>query len=350
MSKLNNKLTINDIAKSVGVSKTTISRYLNGKYEYMSDETKARIKNVIELTKYKPSNIARSLKSNATKLIGLVVADIESPFVSTMLKSTSDVLIKEEYNTIIVNSDNDYNKEVKYIEMLLSQRVDGLIVNTTKNENPFLVDLANKSLPIVLADRFLKDYKLDISYVECEKSIYEILNHLDSEGFKKVYFLTQPYSEISPRFLRVKSFLSYYKNKGDNEAKKRISVVEKEEIPTLCNIKSILKDCEKDEIPPAIFCANSTTLIYAINVVKSLNLEMPRDVAVCGFDDWGILPGTGYTSLIENGVTALVTNPRTIGENSASMLLSRIDDKNLPKRELPVASELVVRNSTLLKK
>lgn len=350
MGQFEEKITIYDIAKTVGVSKTTISRYLNGKYEYMSPETKQRIENTIKLTNYKPNNIARSLKSKSTKLIGLVVADIESPFVASMIKSIGDTLIKEGYNTIIVNSDNDFNKEEEYINMLITQRIDGLIINTTKNDNPFLIDLANKELPIVLADRFLKDYRLDISYVECDKSIKSALEHLESQGYRDIYFMTQPYYDISPRFLRVQAFLNYFKEKSKAIPSEKVLVVDADSNAfAIDKIREIVDSSEKELNPPAIICGNSTTLIDAVSAVNKLGLKMPKDIGVCGFDDWGLLPGVGYTSVINDGVTALVTNPRTIGINTANMILQRIKDKDAPKKSLEVPAELVIRSSTTLK-
>lgn len=348
MSSFEKRFTIYDIAKTAGVSKTTVSRYLNGRFEYMSADTRERIKKVIEISNFKPSNAARSLKSNATKLIGLVAADIESPFISSMIKSVGDTLIANGYNTIIVNTDNDYNKEIDYINMLLSQRVDGLIINTAKDANPFIVDLANKGLPIVLADRFLKDYNLDITYVECRNAIYSLLDHLVSEGFKKIYLLTQQYESISPRFLRVKAFSEYLGNLGEKEPENYVSVIDIEkELPALENLKNILK--ENNSEPTAVIAANGTALMHVISAVKKLNIRMPNDLGVCGFDDWGFLGASGYTSMIENGITALVTSPKTIGKNAAEMILRRIKEPDCEKVSLSVPPKLVVRASTLLK-
>jgi LacI family kdg operon repressor len=124
-------ITISDVAKASGVSKTTISRYLNGKYEYMSQDTRKRIQTIIEELKYRPSNVAKTLKSNKSGLIGVIIADIASQFSSILLKGIGDVCKANGYQVMISNVDNDPEKEREYIQSLMDNRVEGIIVNTT---------------------------------------------------------------------------------------------------------------------------------------------------------------------------------------------------------------------------
>ena len=101
-----NKVTIKDIANMAGVSKTTVSRYINGKYEYMSEETRQRIKKIIKKVDYFPLTSAQSLKSNRTGLIGLLIADIGNPFSTALLTSITDTLHSDGYNVLVANSNN----------------------------------------------------------------------------------------------------------------------------------------------------------------------------------------------------------------------------------------------------
>ena len=144
------KVTITDIAKASGVSKTTISRYLNGRFDLMSPETRRRIESVIDVSGYQPSTIARSLKNKRSLLLGIVVSDQSSPFSTAVLLGVGDALRNTEYVPVFVNCDDDPAKERYQISFLLSRGVDGLIVNTTSYENPFLVNLEARGVPVVL--------------------------------------------------------------------------------------------------------------------------------------------------------------------------------------------------------
>lgn len=344
-------LTISDIAKSAGVSKTTVSRYLNGKYGYMSLNTRERIESIIKAANYQPNNMARSLKSQKSRLIGLVVADIESPFTSSIIKSVGDTLRNAGYNMIIVNSDNSYEKEREYIGSLLSQRVDGLIVNTTTDNNPFLIDLVNKGMPVVLADRFVKDYNFDIAYVECEQSMDAAMRHLREQGYGETFLITEPYDDISPRYLRREAFTGGLRQQGIINPGQYVSAVDLADNDSVCAVlKKILTACGDDNSPPAVVAANGTTLFHTLNAVHRMGIRMPEELGVCGYDDWGWLPGMGLASMIDTGITVLITQPHILGGNCAEMLLERMKDPKLPKKNISVPAVLVARGSTLLKK
>ena len=132
------KVTIQDIADAVGYSKTTVSRYINGQTNMMSAETANRIKNVIELLDYHPSELARSLKTKKTYTVGVIVSDIASPFSSAVVAGTGEILEKNGYVPLFINCHEDPEKEKIAISTLVSKGVDGLIVNTTSPYNDFL--------------------------------------------------------------------------------------------------------------------------------------------------------------------------------------------------------------------
>lgn len=177
------KVTITDIAKAAGVSKTTISRYLNGRFDLMSPETRRRIESVIDVSGYQPSTIARSLKNKRSLLLGIVVSDQSSPFSTAVLLGVGDALRNTEYVPVFVNCDDDPAKERYQISFLLSRGVDGLIVNTTSYENPFLVNLEARGVPIVLCDRYIKGHTFDIVTTDHASTIQQLLAHLKGQGY-----------------------------------------------------------------------------------------------------------------------------------------------------------------------
>ena len=130
------KTTIVDIAKLAGVSKTTVSRYINGHSEFMSSETAERLEQIIRETEYIPSNLARSLKSKKTRMIGVIIASLSSPFSAAVMMGIGNVLEKNGYTPLFVNADDRPEVEIRFLHSLIEKNVDGLIVNATRTTCP----------------------------------------------------------------------------------------------------------------------------------------------------------------------------------------------------------------------
>ncbi|MEM1485772.1 LacI family DNA-binding transcriptional regulator [Oscillospiraceae bacterium PP1C4] len=349
MSLINKQFTIADIAKGAGVSKTTVSRYLNGKFEFMSEETKKRIEMIIQVANYQPNNVARTLKSNRSMQVGVVIADIESPFSSSVIKGVGDVLSDADYSMIIINSDNSLEKEQQAISSLLSQRVDGLVVNTVSATNPFLINLVNQGMPIVLADRFVKNYNFDIVYVETHDAICNVIDHLKESGYGRLYLFTQFYANVSSRYLRREAFIEKMEMLGEIYAEQYVFEVDISEPSTVdWGIQQMLEVCQYDGAPPAIITTNGIVLLHIVNAIKKMGLQLPSDLGLCGFDDWGWAPSMGWASMIAPGITALSAHAHIVGTMSANILLERMNGGESPKKIISVPAELIVRGSTTL--
>lgn len=344
----NNKIiTISDIAKGAGVSKTTVSRYLNGKYEYMSENTRKRIEAIINVSNFQPNNIARSLKSQKSMLVGLVVADIESPFTAAVIKGIDITLREAGYNLIIVNSDNNLQKEIDSINSLLSQRVDGLIVNSTSSHNPFLINLANGGMPIVLADRFIKDYNFDIVYFDCDIAISSAVDHIFNNGYATPAFFSQPYTDISPRYLRRNAFIqALSKHHIEDPERYTYEIDIHNEKVIYDSIKELLEIHTDNNRPPAIIAANTVILLHTLNAIRSMNLKVPEDISICGYDDWAWTCGMSWAPLIDNGITTLCGSSYDLGVLAATLLLERMKGSSTEKKSITIPVNLEPRNST----
>lgn len=339
------KITINDVATMAKVSKTTISRYLNGHFQYMSMETRDRIQKVIEELDYRPSNIARSLKAKNTGVIGCIIADIGNPFSSIVVKGINDVCNNFGYNVLFANTDNNSINEIESIQSLMDNKVDGLIINTTGKNDDYLLDLKNKGMKIVLVDRCLKNKDL-IDTVETDnyKATYDCIEYLFNQGYKKIAFFTEDISDNSSRYLR------YYAYK---DAMKKFYNIETEDLTYIIEDYSE-KGCKESLIDfkekckgehGAIFTVNGVTLLNVLHSMKEINMEIVEDFGICGFDDWG------WASLIGPGITTITQNSYECGVQCAKMLINRIKDENYSEpRCIELPANLVKRGSTNLKK
>lgn len=344
MSEYNKKTTISDVALAAGVSKTTVSRYLNGKYELMSEKTRLRIAKVVEMTAYRPSDVARALKSRQSSLVGVIIADISTPFSSALIAGVERVLDGTAYSPIFVNSENRIKKEYENIKKLLGKGVEGLLINSCAYENPKVVELDLKGFPIVLLDREIKDHRFDIVTSEIKNTLKALLSHLKEEGFSLPYLFTQELSISSTRQLRYDAFLDaaaeIFGASDPVELVRNIDMEKPERTE-----KYISELLGKDEIP-AFVGVNTMTTLHIVNYLKKLGAEIPRDAGVCGPDDWSWGQRLDWASMIYPGVTTCVINSQEIGERAAGLLLSRITDNRREKNEVILDCDIVKRKST----
>jgi len=334
-------ITIADVAERAGVSKTTVSRYLNGKFEFMSGESKKRIQEIIEELNFRPNNLARSLKSSKSRLIGVLIADISNPFSSILVKGITDCCNQYGYNVVIANTNNDTSKEQEYILSMIDQRVEGLIVNTTGNNNEFLCDIEKNHVPIVLADRPVFPMMFDTVRTDDYQATVNTIKYLAEEGFTRVGFFTEPINQVGTRIIRQQAYRQaceevlrikpqeYVIDNKDERGAERLVQEFLDNNPGQTN---------------AIFTANGVTMLSVLGAVNSLGLNIPRDIAVCGFDNWP------WVALIGPGITAVSQPSYDVGVECVNRLMFRIQDnaKTEPKMiELP--SQLIIRGSTKLK-
>lgn len=336
-----NHVTISQVAVEAHVSMTTVSRYLNGKYGYMSPATKARIQNVIQELHYRPSNIARSLKSQKSKTIGCIIADIGSPFSSMLLKGIDHICNSNGYHVLFSSIDNSPEKERLAIQEFLANQVDGLIVNTTGYNDDLLIKLKKSNVPIVLADRCLAvKGQIDTVTAENYNSTFSCIRHLHQNGYQKVAFFTPGNGKISPRIIRHQAFLDamseIYRLDGNlltfETGADSIEGNEKQ-------LSLFLKQNAGEKL--AIFCVNGVALIHALIAMQHIGCFIGNDLGICGFDDWE------WASLIPPGITTISKDACLIGIESAKILLKRISNKrNVKPVFLELDSKLCVRGST----
>lgn len=343
------QVTITDVARLAGVSKTTVSRYINGKYEMIVPETRERIRGAIEQLRFRPSALAQSLKAPKSRMVGVVLSDISTPFSASLVRGIGDVMEQENYLPVFVNCDDSLQKEQEFIENLMDRQVDGLIVNTTTYQNPFLVELAQKGVPIVLCDRYVEGYDFDIAAHEHRTPMNNLVGHLAREGFARVGLFVQPYEHNSPRFLRRRSFMEaaarYYGVKNPEEWVYVIDI--RDEQGTVRQLQRLLERCPAGQVP-AVIGANTVTTLHVLGAIHGLHLRIPQDIGVCGADDFSWPTQMNWPDLSKPGITTFVVQSYQLGVMVAQMLLQRLSDPQLPCQTRFVPCDMVVRGSTQL--
>lgn len=325
-------LTISDIARLSNVSKTTVSRFLNGKYEFMSENTRKKIQDVISKTNYKPNIIARSLKTKNAKIIGCTIDDMQNQFSSFIFKGISEVCAKKGYTVLVTEVNSNKNSEKKAIETLLSYNVDGLIINTTGCNDDFIINLSkSKKIPIVLADRSISKQNI-IDTVTCNNysATYDCMKYLKECGYKKVVFLTSNIKNNSVKKLRYCAYL---------DAMKSLFYIDNSKY-TLINkfdVKKFIKTYHNTNT--AIFCVNGVVLLEILKKVQDLGFSLQNEgIGICSFDDWT------WQELL--GITTIKQDSYRCGSTCANLLFERIKNPDKNIEYIEISTELIKRNST----
>ncbi|OCA98397.1 LacI family DNA-binding transcriptional regulator [Clostridium beijerinckii] len=311
-------VTISDVAAYVGVSKTTISRYLNKNFEFMSQETQEKIDEAIKVLKYRPNRIAQTLKAKNSNIIGVTIADIGNPFSSLLIKGINDVCRANNYQLLVTNADNLAEREKENIESLLDSQVDGLLVNTTGNNYKYLEEFKDSDnfKPIVLLDRFINPLIYDSVTMNNAEVTKNVLDELLKNNYDHYVYFSEDINGISSRLERKKAmeeFLSRNVNtSGETNIIKKNDIKEiKERIENILNKNKDKNIC--------FFANNDEILKVLIECLYDLNIRIGVDIGIFGFADekWARLIGPGITSIDEN--------PYEMGERAAKLLFERID-------------------------
>lgn len=341
MGRVKGKVTIGDVAKQAGVSTTTISRYLNGKFEFMSEESQRRIQAVIEELNYRPNHLARSLRLSKSRLIGVIIADIGSPISSILVKGISDQCKKLGYQVLIANTDNDPQKEQEYILSMIDQRVEGLIVHTSGNNNDFLMDISKNHVPVILADRPTFPTAFDTVKTNDYQATLDTIHYLAGEGFRRVAFFTEPIGNIGTRILRTRAYQQACKDIHIEPLVYEIGVTD------VKNVEAMVQEyASRDQgAAKAIFTANGVIMLNVLSAVSQLGLRIPEDLGICGFDDWP------WAALIGPGITAISQPSYEVGAECVNRMIYRLErNKTAKPKIVELSSRLIIRGSTKLKK
>lgn len=329
-------VTIADVAKHANVSKSTVSQYLNKRFDYMGESTKKRIEEAIKELDYRPNIVARSLKQKSTSTIGVIVANILHAFSTQVIRAIEDMCHDSDFHIIVCNADDNPVKEKKYIEMLRAKQVDGIILLPTGDNTALYNEMLNEKYPIVFVDRTVPKVSIPSVLLDNEKAAELGVQHLIDKGYSQIGIITNVIRNVTPRMERISG---YKKTLQKNSIPINVKYIKSLEVS---KIQEGLKEMLSLENPPqAILAGNDLTLIEILKYVKENNLTIPSDVAIIGIDD------VSFANLYEPGLTIVAQPAFEIGKKAAEILLKKIQQKEFKDEHLVYRFEptLIVRGS-----
>ncbi len=336
------QIKLKDIADKLGLSKSTVSKALNGSFE-ISEATKKKVLHMARLLNYTPNQIAVNLRKKQTKTIGVIIPTTVHHFFSKIIDGIIKRAEKDGYLVIILQSNENFNLEKKQVNLLIDQRVDGILISLSNKTNEFvhLKKILNRNIPLVLFDKIEPSIKCSKVKIDDFEAAYNSVAYLINKGYKKIAHFRGDFNpkNAADRFKGYKQALLDHNIEFDPA------------LVFMCNNNSDFEDgysnAEKmisNHIEvDAVFAITDLVAIGVIKYLKEQHIRVPEDIAVFGFSNW-------FMSSVMSPTLSTVDQPAfEMGETSMEILLSEIrnikQQKTVIHKEVILPTKLVIRNS-----
>jgi len=327
--------TLNDVAKLAGVAPITVSRVINNS-GYASQATREKVEAAIDEMGYVPNDLARRLRSKRTNTLALVMTDITNPFFTMIARGVEDAASQEGYTVIFCNTDESESEEEKYANIVAQKQVDGVILVPARSNAKTVEFFQSKEIPVVVLDRRIPDVDVDVVRCDSHQGAYQLTRLLIELGHKQIVMITGP-EGVSTADDRVSGYQQALAEAGlsDEEHIYYGSYTQAGGYDLATQVMAF------DNTPTAIFGANNFISIGVLKALNDLNLQVPEDIAVVGFDD---LPN----SLIVEPILTVAAQPAyEMGLKSTQVLLERISGQDQEEpQELILPIEIIVRQTS----
>ncbi|OYU54919.1 MAG: LacI family transcriptional regulator [Chitinophagaceae bacterium BSSC1] len=341
-TKISNSLqtSLQDIAKAIGISVSTVSRALHN-HPDISTKTKTAVQKLANELSYQPNALAQSLVTKSTHTLGVIIPNLETTFFSSMLSGIQHVAAKAGYRVVICQSDESHRTEVANVQALMNNMIDGLLLcHTLKTDTYDHIKIQMKrGIPIVQFYRVNTEVETSRVYCEDKMGAELITQHLIDKGCKRIALLLGP-KEINISQKRKNGYLNILKKNGMIEDPELIAHVDFSQPSVIKVVDNWLKLQKPID---AIFSISDKSAVQIIQYLKKNKIKVPDTIAVAGF-------GNEYTGeIIEPQLTTYDVRTVAIGEEAAKILLDKIINQNASLKEITVKGKLIIRESSMKK-
>mgnify|MGYP001168819336 CR=1 FL=1 len=331
-------VTIVDVARKAGVSKTTVSRIINNQFGHTTEETRQRVLDVIRELDYRPNALAKGLKSMQTNVIGMVLSNLKNPFWSSVLEGVEDACRGLGYHLMICNSDEEPEKEEQYIREFRMRQVDGIVINPTARNPDFFRQLVESKYPIVVVNRRIPGIAVHNVVINNIKGASMAVKHLLDGGRRNIAVFAYRNSYVSTWQERVEGYRAALLESGRTENDFRIVEVEQESGDAK---RAVIRFLQEHPDTDAIFSTNNMITLEVMDGLRELRLRIPADVAVVGYDE------TVWSRHLDPPLTTIQQPAYEMGRLASEMLIKAIKSKRRGKPKTVVLEpELIVRQSS----
>jgi LacI family transcriptional regulator, fructose operon transcriptional repressor len=326
-------ISIKDVAAAAGVSTATVSRVLSND-RHVRPQVRERVMAAVKQLGYRPNLVARSLRSQQSNTIGLIVADIRNPFFTSISRAVEDTAYEQGFSVFLCNTDEDPEKEAIYLNLQRDEHVAGVIFSPTR-QTLASFSATQFNFPFVIIDRSLPDSDVDVVLLDNIDAAYRLTTHLIENGYRRIEALCGAMSTtgIERRAGYEKALRAHGLAPPSEQVKYLPPKIEE-------GYAATLKLLARPEPPDAILTTNNLLGAGAMQAIRERNLTVPDDIALVTFDE------TSWTSLVQPPITLIDQPTYEMGQTATELLLQRVAEPNRPTRQVILKGKLLVRGSS----
>jgi LacI family transcriptional regulator len=330
------RVTLREVAKAAGVSINTASRALNDK-PAVSPYTKARVLEAAQRLGYRPNRLARALRYNKTRTLGVIVGDIANPYFSMLVRGVEQTAREFDYSVILQGTDEDLEREKEAIEVALAEQVDGILITPTQRSEEAIRTLFDSGTPFILMSRHFHDLETHYVIMDDQRGGFIATEHLIQRGHERIAILNGPIhiSSAAERYAGYMEALQQYGLDVDD------GLVIKGCLTMEDGYRAALSLIDGPNRPTAIFAFSDFVALGVFRAANELGIVIPDELAVVGFDN------TIFGLCTRPPLSSVGGSPEELGKTAARFLLELLTGKRpntVTRVKLPVY--LVQRGST----
>jgi LacI family transcriptional regulator len=328
--------TLKEIATATGVHTSTVSRALDPQKRHLvADDVAERIARLAQSLGYQPNRVATSLRTGRSQLIGVLLPDIANPVFAPILSGIAEALATEGYSPIIADAGNDSSQQIAFVDNLLNQRVDGLILATVSRDDEVVGHCMARGLPVVLVNRFEFRDRVSSVVSDDERGMQLAVDHLVSIGHRNIGHVSGPIG-TSTGSLRRDGFARAMAHHGLPMHVEEAASFTRE--AGVAPARALLAGVAGIT---AIVAANDLLALGTLDAIRAFGLRCPDDISVVGHNDMPLV------DLISPPLTTVRIGHREMGRGAARLLLNRIETRAAAAEHVILQPELIVRGSTM---
>jgi LacI family transcriptional regulator len=327
------RATIADVARAAGVSTTTVSHVLTGKRP-VAAATRERVQTAVAQLHYRPNHVARNLRVGSSQMIAVVVPDITNPFYAQLTRGLADAL-GSDYGTWVCNTDGSAARERQYVGDVLARGVDGLVMTSVERDSARATALTRYDTPVVSLGESIDHPLVDRVIAADGEASRSAVEHLVARGAQRVGMISGPAGQGQSR---VAGYHEGLHQAGLRTPRQLLVHADWTRSGGRAAMHRLMRGANR---PDAVFCANDLMAIGALDAARELDLLVPDDVRLVGFDD------VEAASLVSPALTTIANPAYETGWSAGKLVLDRLQGRHSgSRRTVVLPCRLIVRESS----
>ncbi|WP_030976082.1 LacI family DNA-binding transcriptional regulator [Streptomyces sp. NRRL S-1824] len=324
--------SIKDVAAEAGVSVATVSRVLNS-HPSVSPDARARVLAAVDALGYRPNAVARSLRTDQTRTLGLIISDVLNPYFTALARAVEEEARALGYSVIIGNADERPELQDHHVRTLLDRRIDGLLVSPTDGGSPQILDAARGGTPMVFVDRWIPGVDVPVVRADGCPAVRDLVAHLHRLGHRRLAIIAGP-AATTTGSERVEAFRDAL---GEHGLPLPDAYIGQGDFQADSGRRATERFLALPEPPDAVFAADNLMALGALDAIRAHGLRVPQDIALAAFDD---IPWFVHT---DPPITAIAQPTGDLGRAAVRALVDVIEGR--PPQSVTLSASLVVRRS-----